>query len=90
MSLPKFVLGMMFALAIVVCWSCFDGASLGTIMMRAVICLVVIQVGYFLLIYAMIAYSVPTSAGKLRGAERNLVLDKTAEAEKLSARRSLH
>ncbi|TIT91825.1 MAG: exopolysaccharide production repressor exox, partial [Mesorhizobium sp.] len=55
MSLPKFIVGMIFALAIVVGWSYFDGASLGTIIMRTVICAVVIQVGYFLLVYAMIA-----------------------------------
>ena len=55
MSLPKFIIGMVFALAIVVAWSYFDGASLGTIILRAIICAVVVQVGYFLLVYAMVA-----------------------------------
>ncbi|TIW14657.1 MAG: exopolysaccharide production repressor exox, partial [Mesorhizobium sp.] len=36
MSLPKFIVGMIFALAIVVAWSCFDGASLDTTLFRAV------------------------------------------------------
>ncbi|TIQ33732.1 MAG: exopolysaccharide production repressor exox [Mesorhizobium sp.] len=84
MSLPKFIVGMLFALAIVVGWSYFDGASLGTIIMRAVICAVVIQAGYFLLVYAMIARSRPMSAEKAREADRGI---KVAEGEKLTARR---
>ncbi|AZO32597.1 MULTISPECIES: exopolysaccharide production repressor protein [Mesorhizobium] len=84
MSLPKFIVGMIFALAIVVGWSYFDGASLGTIIMRTVICAVVIQVGYFLLVYAMIARSGPVPADKSREADRGI---KVAEGEKLSARR---
>ncbi|WP_363791935.1 exopolysaccharide production repressor exox [Mesorhizobium sp.] len=75
---------MLFALAIVVGWSYFDGASLGTIIMRAVICAVVIQAGYFLLVYAMIARSRPMSAEKAREADRGI---KVAEGEKLTARR---
>ncbi|RWA77626.1 exopolysaccharide production repressor exox [Mesorhizobium sp. M1C.F.Ca.ET.193.01.1.1] len=84
MSLPKFIVGMIFALAIVVGWSYFDDASLGTIIMRAVICAVVIQVGYFLLIYAMIARSSPTSAAKTHEVDRGI---KVAEGERLTARR---
>ncbi|WFP65924.1 exopolysaccharide production repressor exox [Mesorhizobium sp. WSM4904] len=84
MSLPKFIVGMLFALAIVVGWSYFDGASLGTIIMRAVICAVIIQAGYFLLVYAMIASSRPMSAEKAREADRGI---KVAEGEKLTARR---
>ncbi|TIX94012.1 MAG: exopolysaccharide production repressor exox, partial [Mesorhizobium sp.] len=37
MSLPKFIFGMLFALAIVISWSYFEGASLGTIVLRTVI-----------------------------------------------------
>ncbi|WFP76519.1 exopolysaccharide production repressor exox [Mesorhizobium sp. WSM4906] len=84
MSLPKFIVGMLFALAIVVGWSYFDGASLGTIIMRAVICAVIIQAGYFLLVYAMIARSRPMSAEKAREADLGI---KVAEGEKLTARR---
>ncbi|RRI01192.1 exopolysaccharide production repressor exox [Mesorhizobium tamadayense] len=87
MSLPKFIVGMIFTLAIVVGWSYFDGASLDTIVMRAVICAVVIQVGYFLLVFAMIARSRTMSADKTREADRGIVLDKVAEREKLTARR---
>ena len=90
MSLPKFIVGMMFALAIVIGWSYFDGAALGTIVMRTLICAVVIQAGYFLLVFAIIARSPPTPADRLREAERNVILDKVTESEKLSARRSLH
>lgn len=88
MSLPKFIVGMMFALMIVAGWSYFDGASLGTILIRAAICAVVIQAGYFLLVYAMIARSTPTPADKIREAGRGTILDKVAEGEKLGARRS--
>ncbi|RWM09581.1 exopolysaccharide production repressor exox [Mesorhizobium sp.] len=84
MSLPKFIVGMMFALAIVIGWSYFDGASLGTIIMRAVICAVIIQAGYFLLVYAMIVRSTPATADKPREAERGV---KVADGEKLTARR---
>ncbi|TIW75786.1 MAG: exopolysaccharide production repressor exox, partial [Mesorhizobium sp.] len=46
---------MLFALAIVISWSYFDGASLGTIMLRAVICVAISQAGYFLLVFLMVA-----------------------------------
>ncbi|WP_214472388.1 exopolysaccharide production repressor exox [Mesorhizobium sp. dw_380] len=91
MSLPKFIIGMIFALAIVVSWSWIDGASLGTTLLRVVICAVVIQAGYFALVYAMIARSAPTPADRLREAERKLSSTDVAEGEKLgSARRSVH
>ncbi|WP_192251120.1 exopolysaccharide production repressor protein [Mesorhizobium silamurunense] len=84
MSLPKFIVGMIFALAIVVGWSYFDGASLGTIIMRAVICAVIIQLGYFLLVFAMVARNRPMPADRAREADRGI---KVAEGEKLTARR---
>jgi exopolysaccharide production repressor protein len=90
MSLPKFIVGMMFALAIVVAWSYFDGASVGTMALRAVICAVIIQVGYFLLVFVMVARGAPTPADKIREAERSLGAPKAAEGEKFSARRSIH
>lgn len=90
MSLPKFIIGMIFALAIVVAWSYFDGASLGVILIRAIACAVIIQAGYFLLVFAMIARSTPAAADKTRDAERGTILNKVAEGEKLGARRSLH
>ncbi|AZO10066.1 MULTISPECIES: exopolysaccharide production repressor exox [unclassified Mesorhizobium] len=82
MSLPKFMIGMTFALAIVIGWSYVGGASAGTIVVRTIIGGLVIQAGYILLVYAMIARSTPTPADKVRGAERRLVLDEPAKAEK--------
>jgi exopolysaccharide production repressor protein len=90
MSLPRFIIGMIFALAIVVAWSYFDGASFGTTIVRVIACAVIIQVGYFLLVYVMVARSAPTSAYKVGGAERNQSAEKAAEGEKFSARRSIH
>jgi exopolysaccharide production repressor protein len=90
MSLPKFVIGMVFALAIVVAWTYVDGASFTTTVLRVIGCAVVIQIGYFLAVYVMIARSAPTSADRAREAERNLGADKAAEGEKFSARRSMH
>ena len=90
MSLPKFIIGMLFALAIVIGWSYFDGASLGTIVVRAVICAVIIQAGYFLLVFGMVGGATPTPADKVREADRGTILNKVSESEKLSARRSLH
>jgi len=90
MALPKFIVGMIFALAIVVGWSWLGGASIGTTLLRVIICAVVIQAGYFVLVYAMIARSAPTPADMARDAERKLNAPEVAEGEKLGARRSLH
>ena len=90
MSLPKFVIGMIFALAIVVVWSYVDGATVTTTVLRAIGCAVIIQIGYFLLVYVMIARSAPTSADRAREADRKLGVDKAAEGEKFSTRRSMH
>ncbi|TPL58965.1 MULTISPECIES: exopolysaccharide production repressor exox [unclassified Mesorhizobium] len=91
MSLPKFIVGMIFALAIVVGWSWLGGASIGTTLLRVIICAVVIQAGYFVLVYAMIVKSAPTPADRTREAERKLGSAEVAEGEKLGgAGRSLH
>ncbi|WP_245499929.1 exopolysaccharide production repressor exox [Mesorhizobium sp. M4B.F.Ca.ET.089.01.1.1] len=89
MSLPKFIFGMLFALAIVISWSYFEGASLGTIVLRTVICAAIIQAGYFVLVFLMVARSAPTTADRMREAERSLGAPKAAEGEKFSARRSI-
>lgn len=81
MSLPKFIIGMIFALAIVVGWSYFHGASLGAILIRAIICAVIIQAGYFLLVFAMVAKSTSVPADKTREAERGTMLDKVPTAK---------
>jgi exopolysaccharide production repressor protein len=90
MSLPKFIIGMVFALAIVVLWSYLDGASVVTTLVRVVVCAVIIQIGYFVLVYIMVARSAPTPADKIRDAERKLNSTEATEGEKLGARRSLH
>lgn len=90
MALPKFIVGMIFALAIVVGWSWLGGASIGTTLARVVICAIIIQVGYFVLVYAMIARSAPTPADRVRDAERKLNAPEVTEGEKMGARRSLH
>ncbi|WP_287171383.1 exopolysaccharide production repressor exox [Mesorhizobium sp.] len=90
MSLPKFIIGMIFALAIVVAWSYLNGASLGATLLRAIACAIVIQLGYFLLVFAMVARNTPTSADKIRDVERKLSSTEAADGEKFSARRSLH
>ena len=90
MSLPKFIIGMVFALAIVIVWSYLGGASVVTTLVRVVVCAVIIQVGYFVLVYIMVARSAPTPADKIRDAERKLNSTEAAEGDKLGARRSLH
>ncbi|MFA6157555.1 exopolysaccharide production repressor exox [Mesorhizobium sp.] len=90
MALPKFIVGMLFALAIVVGWSWLGGASMGTTLVRVIVCAIVIQAGYFVLVYALIATSPPTPADMARDAERKLKSSEVGEGEKLGARRSLH
>lgn len=90
MSLPKFVIGMIFALAIVVAWSYLGDASFSTTLFRVVGCAIVIQMGYFLLVFIMVARNDPTPADKIRDAERKLSSTEAADGEKFSARRSLH
>ena len=82
---------MIFALSIVVAWSWLGGASIGTTLIRVIICAIIIQAGYFVLVYAMIARSAPTPADRQREAERKLSSPDVTEGEKLgNARRSLH
>jgi exopolysaccharide production repressor protein len=59
MTLPKFVFGMAMVIAVVALWSYMDAAGWGTILLRAVICAVVLQVGYFLVVLAMVARAGP-------------------------------
>jgi hypothetical protein len=51
MSLPKFIVGSLLAIAIVLVWSLADGAGIGTILLR----LVVSVVGYAIFILALVA-----------------------------------
>lgn len=54
MSLPKFVVGLVLVILAVGVWSAIDSASAGTILLRVVVSAVVIQVGYFLIVGAII------------------------------------
>lgn len=54
MSAAKFVVGMLFVVAIVTVWSILDAASWGTIALRAIICAAVLQVGYFLIVLVLV------------------------------------
>ncbi|MDR7223835.1 exopolysaccharide production repressor exox [Aminobacter aminovorans] len=62
MTLPKFVFGMAMVIAVVALWSYMDAAGWGTILLRAVICAVVLQVGYFLVVLAMVLRAGPKPA----------------------------
>lgn len=55
MSAPKFAIGMLFVVIVVATWSVLDQAPWTTVLLRAVICAVVLQVGYFLIVMAMVA-----------------------------------
>lgn len=90
MSLPKFIIGMIFALAIVVAWSYLGGASFRATLFRVIGCAIVIQLGYFLLVFIMVARNASAPADKIRDAERKLGSTEAADGEKFSARRSLH
>lgn len=62
MTLPKFIVGMIFVITCVAIWSYFDRASLGVTLLRAVICAIVLQVGYFIIIVGMIFAGSPKTA----------------------------
>lgn len=54
MSLPRFVIGMLFVVALITVWSVIDSVPVGTVLLRAVACAVFLQVGYFLAILVMV------------------------------------
>jgi exopolysaccharide production repressor protein len=62
MTLPKFIVGMIFVITCVAMWSYFDRASLGVTLLRAVICAIVLQVGYFIIVLGMIFAGSPNRA----------------------------
>lgn len=57
MSLPKFVVGMIFVVATVAVWSYLETAMIGVVLLRMVSCAIMLQIGYFLLIFAMVVMS---------------------------------
>ncbi|CAI2933458.1 exopolysaccharide production repressor protein [Aminobacter niigataensis] len=62
MTLPKFVFGMAMVIAAVALWSYLDAAGWGTILLRVLACAVILQVGYFLVILAMVLRTSPKAA----------------------------
>jgi exopolysaccharide production repressor protein len=62
MSVPKFAIGMLFVVIVVVVWSVLDSASWTTVLLRAVICAVILQFGYFLIVLAMVGRERRTAA----------------------------
>jgi exopolysaccharide production repressor protein len=55
MTLPKFIIGMIFVIAVVAIWSVLDSASWGVVLLRTAICALVLQIGYFLIVLVMVA-----------------------------------
>lgn len=62
MTLPKFVFGMVMVIAAVALWSYLDAAGWGTILLRVLVCAVILQVGYFLVVLAMVLRAGPKAA----------------------------
>lgn len=76
MTLPKFVLGLAIVIAIVALWSGLDSASWGTVLLRAVLCAVILQVGYFIVVLLMVAREPkPQAASEGKPAEPAVTID---------------
>jgi len=90
MTLPKFVFGMAMVIVVVALWSYLDAAGWGTILLRAVICAVVLQVGYFLVVVAMVlrAPPKPAEAAKPKTAAEGAAA--TVPADDLTPKGSAH
>ncbi|MBT1158853.1 exopolysaccharide production repressor exox [Aminobacter anthyllidis] len=88
MTLPKFVFGMAMVIAVVALWSYLDAAGWGTILLRVLICAVVLQVGYFLVVLAMVLRAAPKPAetGKATAADGTA----TVPAKDLTPKGSAH
>lgn len=68
MTLPKFLIGMAAVTLVVAIWSYFDSASAGVVAMRALASAVILQLGYFLIVFAMVLASPkPVQQAKSQG-----------------------
>jgi len=88
MTLPKFIIGMIFVAAVVAVWSVLDSASWGAVLLRVAVCALVLQIGYFLVVLAMVARQSrkPIASGKAKEvADPN----RTANAKDLSVGRPI-
>ena len=91
MYFGQFLVGMSATTIVVAGWAYMATGSFWKALGWTIAVLVLLQVGYFVLVYAMIVKSAPTPADKLREAERKLSSADVTEGEKLgNARRSLH
>lgn len=88
MSLPKFVIGLIFTVSIVAIWSCLDAVPVGTVLLRMAACAVILQLGYFLIVLAMVARSKPGPA-KLHDKRKTSKADHSAEADEFNGKRTL-
>lgn len=80
MTLPKFIFGMLLVAAAVAIWSIVDGAAMGTIVSRVIICAVVLQLGYFLFVLLMVQKE-RSVAGSQPDIGREAAKEKIAAAE---------
>lgn len=90
MTLPKFILGLAIVIVIVALWSYLDAASWSMIFLRIVICAVILQVGYFLAILAMVARSAPKPVEGRDGAKTPADAGTVVPADDLTPKGSAH
>ncbi|PWK68094.1 exopolysaccharide production repressor protein [Aminobacter sp. AP02] len=90
MTLPKFILGLVIVIAIVALWSYLDAASWGVILLRIVICAVILQVGYFLAVVAMVLRSAPKNAGNHNSAQAPAENGAAVPTEDMTSKGSAH
>lgn len=57
MNLPKFLVGMVAVVLLIAVWSYFDGASSGVIAIRMGVTALLLQIGYFLIVFLMVLIS---------------------------------
>jgi exopolysaccharide production repressor protein len=67
MSVQKFIVGMLLVVAVVAVWSLVDGAPWGTIVLRAIASAIVLQVGYFVVVLALIGREPGRSGARKAG-----------------------
>ncbi|MCO5065956.1 MAG: exopolysaccharide production repressor exox [Rhizobiaceae bacterium] len=80
MTFPKFLIGMLAVICIVAVWSYLDSASVGIIALRIVACAVILQVGYFLIVLAMVRAAPKPTAERNNGAGSQAPVPKDADS----------
>jgi exopolysaccharide production repressor protein len=78
LTLPKFIFGMLLVVVAVSIWTAIDGYSLSAVIMRAIACAVILQVGYFVYVLVMVGRERP----ELTSAKRREQVEKTFPAER--------